>query len=440
MGLQAAAYVSCAMNTEVLSRLLRNIFGAGAVSVVSMLVAFFSVPLLLGLLGKTQYGTWVTLTSMLSWIMLFDLGVGYSLRNTVAGLGIRKSVNEVLVEFLGLFRFVFLVVAVLLLFFVVAGPFVALIAENRLVASLLYPVYLLAFPFALGGSVLQGSGRVALQSVLQAASTWLFFTFILVCHLVAFAPPLGLLAAVFSLSFAFCVALGFMLALRLLNGLNRGVFSLLLGPVPFGRVKVGITFLVLQVSSLMLYGLGNLIVYHELGPDEVARYDVINKIFQVGLSFYSVVISVMWAEISRLIALGETRMLRKMHIRLLAVAALFSLCAFLFSAVAPWIIGMWTRHAVYSAPIEVMATAFLVSCQAFAYAGAVFLNAFERVGIQVSCSAVVLLLMVPASVFLLRSGYGIASVPFSAAFLTIPAMLVCNIYAFRLLREGVESA
>ena len=56
-----------------------NIILAMTAKLASMAVSLVSVPLLLQLLGTHTYGTWATLTSLIAFIGLLDLGVGNSL-------------------------------------------------------------------------------------------------------------------------------------------------------------------------------------------------------------------------------------------------------------------------------------------------------------------------------------------------------------------------
>ena len=47
----------------------------------SILISFILVPLTLDYLNSYEYGIWLTLNSVLSWIYLFDIGLGNGLRN-----------------------------------------------------------------------------------------------------------------------------------------------------------------------------------------------------------------------------------------------------------------------------------------------------------------------------------------------------------------------
>lgn len=50
----------------------------------SMLLSYLYIPVALAYLGDEKYGVWATVLSVLSWISLFDIGIGNGLRNKLA--------------------------------------------------------------------------------------------------------------------------------------------------------------------------------------------------------------------------------------------------------------------------------------------------------------------------------------------------------------------
>lgn len=51
---------------------------------VSMILSYLYIPVVLAYLGDEKYGVWATVLSVLSWISLFDIGIGNGLRNKLA--------------------------------------------------------------------------------------------------------------------------------------------------------------------------------------------------------------------------------------------------------------------------------------------------------------------------------------------------------------------
>jgi O-antigen/teichoic acid export membrane protein len=411
-----------------------NIAWAMVAKLVSMAVAVLSVPLLLSLLGTDRYGTWATLTSLVAFISLLDLGVGNSMRNSVASMSAAAE-ETVRLEFIGFFRLLCVAGLLATLVFCLLVPSLNLAGGHRAAVWLLYGPLLLLLPLLLGGSVLQGAHATGLQAVLQSSSGWGFFAFIALLSWQNWVPGISDLALAWSLCYTAALLVMFGVALRRLRLPARRLLHGSLASLPTGRLRVGLEFLVLQLSSLMLYSLGNMLVFRHLGSTEVARYDVVNKIFQVGLGLYTIVIGVMWSEIAKFRAAGDAPALARTLRRLAVIAVLFSVASLLGAFALPTLVDLWTRHHIQVTSGEALAVAGLVSIQSLAYVGAVFMNAFEQVRLQTVLAVASIFLMVPlASVFMDR-GLGIASVPLAAMLLTLLPMIVCNLYAVRLVRS-----
>lgn len=68
--------------------------------------------------------------------------------------------------------------------------------------------------------------------------------------------------------------------------------------INFQRIKVGLKFFGLQLSSIVIYSMGTLIVFTYLSSVDAAHYDVLNKVFLFGLSIFNIGIAVFWPEIA----------------------------------------------------------------------------------------------------------------------------------------------
>lgn len=402
--------------------------------IVSMGVAIMSVPILLQLIGVENYGTWVTLTSLLAWVAMLDLGIGNSLRNSVGSLVDVAGEATLQWEFLSFFRLLTMVGIGTATVLLGASLWFPLLSENRAVVFVLYLPALLLLPLLLGASVLQGARALGLQSLITSAGVWFFFGYIFVLQWseVGKVNLMGV-AVVWSVFRVISLVISFKLALSYLKLHPQQLLKKLSGGLPTARLKVGLSFLVLQVSSMVLYSMGNVIIYQGLGSAEVARYDILNKIFLIGLSFFSIVISIAWANISRLRALKDYPALQVLYRKVMALALGFILCAFGIAAFASKVVQVWTDGRIEVTEHEAFAIAALVSIQAVAYVGAVFMNAFEIIQLQVVLAGFSILLMFPIAHIFLSMGYGIRAVPLASGMLTLLPMLVCNWKALALI-------
>ena len=66
------------------ARILQGLITAIAGRGMSVIVSFLSVPLTLGYLGAERYGVWMTISTLLAWLSLADIGLGNSLTNALS--------------------------------------------------------------------------------------------------------------------------------------------------------------------------------------------------------------------------------------------------------------------------------------------------------------------------------------------------------------------
>ncbi len=65
-------------------RINKHVIATFMLKGVSIIVSLLLVPLTIHYINPTQYGIWVTLSSVISWIAFFDVGLGNGLRNKLA--------------------------------------------------------------------------------------------------------------------------------------------------------------------------------------------------------------------------------------------------------------------------------------------------------------------------------------------------------------------
>ena len=65
-------------------KIKRNIFYTFLIKGTSVLVGFVLIPLTIGYLNKGQYGIWLTIASLVTWMNTFDIGLSNGLRNRMA--------------------------------------------------------------------------------------------------------------------------------------------------------------------------------------------------------------------------------------------------------------------------------------------------------------------------------------------------------------------
>jgi O-antigen/teichoic acid export membrane protein len=404
----------------------------------SIAASFMSVPLLLSLLGRDNYGAWVTLSSLTAAISLLDLGFGNSLRNSVASSN-HANLSFVRREFISFFRVLLLAGVLGACIFVAILPHTSFSLEEESAALTLYLPLLLLIPVLLGSSVLQGARAYGIQAFLQSSSSILFVASIWIFSVLSVKPSLPQIAAIWISAYVLPALASIYLAARLLGITFASFFRRPFLSFPPNRLRVGIKFFSLQITSIILFNLGNILIYRHLGSSEVTRYDTLSRLFGTALSFYTIYIGVSWAEISSFSVKADANALWATFYNLLKAALLFTVLCFFGSIVAPSLIYQWTGGVVRVHFLESIVVASCVSLQAFALVGAVFMNAFEKVGLQIWIAVISALVLFPLSTFFFIANLGIASVPLALMILTLLPVVLFNLNAVRLLRGVVAT-
>ena len=63
---------------------IKQVGATTVIRFISVLVSLAYVPIVLGYLVQEKYGVWITLTTIVNWIHLLDVGMGNGMRNKLA--------------------------------------------------------------------------------------------------------------------------------------------------------------------------------------------------------------------------------------------------------------------------------------------------------------------------------------------------------------------
>jgi O-antigen/teichoic acid export membrane protein len=215
------------------------------------------------------------------------------------------------------------------------------------------------------------------------------------------------------------------------NYLIKNFFDLkkILLALPFW--KIGMRFLILQISNSIFFSLGTYLTYVHMTSDDAARFDLLFKIFQMPIILFGLVLSVYWVEISRHIANNDSGLMAKRFKQLHLMGGLIILLSLIFVLfmVVP-LFDIYSAGRISTTVGEALIFWMVSSVQILAYSGAVFLNAAEKLQGQLVIAISASLLLVPISVYFYSIGVGFITVPIVTFILLFPSLIYCNWIAY----------
>jgi hypothetical protein len=90
----------------------------------AIVLSYLSIPLMIKYLGNVQYGIWSTLLSIMSWISLFDIGIGNGLRNKLSESLAKGEIKEAQLYISTAYTIIGAISLILILFFMFVNNFI----------------------------------------------------------------------------------------------------------------------------------------------------------------------------------------------------------------------------------------------------------------------------------------------------------------------------
>ena len=385
---------------------------------------FFSlmaiVPVTLNYLGKTEYGIWLTLASILSWLINLDFGLGNGLRNKLAEALALKDIKLARiyvstayavfsVGILSAFVIYFAIHRLLNWANLLQAPTEYTLLLNTLVLYVII-LFLVQFLLKLITSVINADQRPALNGGLSLVTNSL--TLLIVYFLSIYSEPSLTIFALVSSGipvFVFLIA-----SLFLFGGHFRNIspsFKYINLKYSSSLVKLGIQFFVIQISSLIVFTTGNIIIAQLYGPQPVVTYNVAFKFFYMVPLVFNVALAPFWSAFTEAYVKQEFDWIKTSIRKLIYIWGILSVIAIVMVIASDFIYKIWVGPQVKVPFMLSVASGIFVIIANWNNIFIYFINGVGKVRIQLYYAIFVAALNIPLSVFLAKYvGLGITGV------------------------------
>lgn len=274
-------------------RIVLSTAAGGAARVIAVGVGLATVPLTLGLLGKTQYGVFSAVTALVAWVSLFDLGLLNGLVNRIAEADGRDDHGAARAFFSTAFVALSAIAAGLAAVSLVAVPLVpwsAVFAAGEAVAPR-------ELTWAMGAALLVVIAPLPLSTVRQAYAGYqrsyvpslfaaLGSLLTLLCVVLAVRARAGLPVLVLALGAPTAIAAAANLAYMLGRDLPWLRPALRSVSAPSARRLAATSFpmFLYQAGGLLVNETQAIVLAHTAGLDVVAEYAIVWRIYAMAVS------------------------------------------------------------------------------------------------------------------------------------------------------------
>lgn len=377
---------------------------------VNILISFLYVPLLIKSLNSFHYGIWLTITSLLMWLNLFDIGLGNGLRNKLSQSLAQNSNSESKKLVSTAYAAIFGLSVLLVIIYFAISKFIdwtivlnipySMKNEITKLINIVILFYMLQFSLSIINSIFYAFQKPANITFISTIGQLL--SFLLVCFAVYIlnAKSLLKLGLIISIS-PNIVLIVFTIIFFLKEGKNIAPnFKFIELKYLKSILDLGVKFFVLQIITIILFQTSNIIIAQNIGQVAVTEYNIAYKYIGLIYFVFSILVTPYWSATTDAYTRQDLDWIKKSEKKLNKIWLFLSFIGILMYLFSKIIYKMWIGTAVHANYLTLFLALiyFILLSKYIIYA--FILNGMGKINIQLIITSIEAILFIPLTIFL----------------------------------------
>jgi O-antigen/teichoic acid export membrane protein len=403
------------------------------------------VPVTLHCLNPTEYGLWLTLTSITTWFISLDFGLGNGLRNRLAealarnDLPLAKNYVSTTYAYLGILVLVFYILFLISHFFLswvkILNAPAELGGQISPLVMFVFSFFILNFILKIVTVVLLADQRPAVNGFLTLIINAITLAIIYVLSKTTFATLKNLGILVSAVPALVYVTASFFFFTRDYQAIKPSVKHV---QPQYSRnlLQLGFRFFIIQISSLIVFATHNLIITQLFSPADVTVYNIAFKYFNIPLLVFGVILSPFWSAYTEAFVKQDFAWIKKVNQRLVQLWILFVGGVLIMLTGANFFYKIWvgTEIQIPSILSVLMAVFIVISMWNNIYA--YFLNGVGKIQLQLYSAIAVGFLNIPLSIlFAKHLNIGVAGVILATIICLTPSAIWSPLQYYKIVNQ-----
>lgn len=300
-------WVRCLLSSEDIRTFAvkRNIIGSLILKCISILVTLQVVPLTINYINPIRYGIWLTLSSIISWMSYFDLGLAHGFRNRFTEAKAKGDIKLAKAYVSTTYAVLFILFSVIFIISIIINSKIewsnflnidkSYNEELKVVFGILACFFCMNIIASVFTTMLTADQKPALASLIHTSGQILAF----ICIYILTKTTSGNLSY---LAFAFsgipCLLLIVVSIIVFASNKYRDVAPSMKS-VRFGLTRkilgLGGQFFIIMIMMVFIFQFINIILSRIEGPEAVTKYNIAYKYFNVLHMFTNIIVAPFWS-------------------------------------------------------------------------------------------------------------------------------------------------
>lgn len=272
------------------NKILTNSIGLFISKFGRAILSFVSIPLVLNVIDKSEYGIWLVIFSLFNWVFLIDIGITNGLRLKL----LEAIASDDIIRARKLLSTSYIVLGIFLLFFFTIFVIISSIIDwNKLLnapqsiknfqltITISFFLLILGFWVNIINQVFVAISKISYIDILLLIGEILIFLFFLIINISSIKISLLTTAIVFTAS---PVLVSTIATLFCYTGKYKYLspkINLFEKKLIFDILQVGVRYFLIQFCGIILFQSQSIYITHEYGPSSVATFQIAYKYFSI---------------------------------------------------------------------------------------------------------------------------------------------------------------
>ena len=426
--------------------LVKNVFSSLILRGLGTAINFLFVPLVINFVNAERYGIWLTLSSVLTWFTLLDIGFGNGLRNKFSEAVALDDIKEQRKLIHTTAAVLILISAVIFILNVVftdqikwdefLGVDASYRTELQQLVFLLISFFSLQFIFQIYNPI-----QYALQKPAMIARVILVgnaLGLIGILYLREFSEPslfnLGFVVMGSNVLSIFLFTAYFFIVQRrdLIQKIERPTLDTL------GSIfSLGIKFFFLNIAYMVQFQTSNFLISKYFTPEKVTEFNIAFKLFSVASLIFGIILSPVWSSVTNAQVNNDYTWIKKLIKKLLLIWAVIAVGSIIVLLMAPTIYNLWIGDIITIPFITSLGVLLIVLSNCFSEIFISVLNGMGKVNLQFYISIFVIIFFVPIAYYLsVDMGYGIFGICMAIVITNVNGLIVAPYQVYVEMRKN----
>ena len=425
---------------------IKNIIASFGIKGISIAIQILLLPLTINYVNPTQYGIWLTLSSIVGWFSFFDIGFGNGLRNRFAEAKATGDYTTAKAYVSTTYSCLSVIFTVVWILFFVVNFFIdwskilnapaQMAKELSLVALIVFSFFCVQIVLKTINTILiadQKPAKSALFDMLgQALALLIIFILTKTTHgsLLYLALALGLCPIII-------MAASTLLFFKMDYKSYKPSIKFFDKNIVKDILSLGSKFFLIQIAAIIFYQTTNLIITNITCPEDVTVYNIAYKYFGIGTMIFGIIIAPFWSAYTDAFTNGDYSWMRNTYRKLLHIASGLSILIVVLLLVSSFVYKVWIGNAV-TIPFNISLTvAVYVITNLYCLLNSNIINGMGKIKLQLVFSNITMLLNIPLAI-LLGKQFGVVGIIIPSILFSIVGIIIYMTQVSKLLNKSAK--